>query len=316
MADLSDVEKALDALITGWAYPNGTAQPSALQGAIPVKVGRGWPTADGLKADLAARVAHVSVYSAPGSERQTTRYSREWQTLTEASPTITAAITGSTITLGGKVTAPQLVAVLAYGEPVVYAAQPADTLATIAAGLVALISLNGAASSSGPALTVPTPRLGVSVGGFGTIWRELRRQERLVQVTIWCATPEQRDVVASFVDAHFAGAGTDNGLEFINLADGSAARLTYARTAPTDADQLSGAFRRDLIYSVEYATTETRQVPQVVAFVVDASANGAPLNETVSVAQVVTTPIVVTPSAGGQLDFSDSTNSGLIAPVA
>ena len=326
MADLADIENAMKALIVGWCYPNGTSQPSAIKGALPVRVVRGWPNANDLKASFhpetldppqpgRPKSAFISIYAAPGSERQTTRYPREWQTLTNAAPTITATLAAGTITLGGTVTTPQLVAVLAYGRPFVYAVQQADTLATIAAALTTMISASGQATSNGAVLTVPSPKLGCSVGGFGTMWRELRRQERLIMVTVWCATPEQRDAVAGLVDNYFAGAGSDNGLEFINLPDGSMARLQYARTMPTDVDQLSGSFRRDLIYSLEYATTETASVAQVVAFDVVATANGAPASETISVVQVTTTPIVVTPQPSGALDFSDPTNSGLIAPI-
>lgn len=277
MADLADVENQLKALIVGWCYPNGTSQPSAmlLNGkAVPVKVGRGWPLADTLAQDLQAQVANVTIYSQPGAERLTTRYPRQWQVVTAPSPTLTATVSGRTVTIGGTVSSPQNVALIYAGIGYVYAVQAADTVNTVAAALSALVP---GATSFGPVITAPGGyRLAAHVGGFGTAIRELRRQERLFQVTCWCATPEQRDALAGFIDAKFAGAGDPNGLEFITLPDGSAARLKYVRTAPTDRDALVQSYRRDLIYSVEYATTETLVAPQVTAFetrLEDASSN-------------------------------------------
>ncbi len=280
MADLSDAENTFKSLIVGWVYPTGTANPSAiLDGGspVPTKVGRGWPTKNALQADLLAKVANISIYSQPGSERLTTRYPREWQQLGTITTTLTATVSGRTITIGGAVSAPQNVAVLIGSKAYVYPVQPGDTLATIAAALASIIEVGVSATSSGPVITVSGDLALIGrVGGFGTVMRELRRQERLFQITVWCWSPEQRDAVASFIDIKFAGAGQDNGLEFITLPDGSSARLKYVRTAPADKDELSGAFRRDLIYSLEYATTETMTAPQIVAFetkIEDPSAN-------------------------------------------
>ena len=293
--------------MAGWVYPNGTSQPSAA-GAVPVKIVCGWPNSADLQEHLTAAVAYISIYPIPGAERLTTRYPREWQTITGPAPTITFTQVGEAITLAGTVSSPQLVAVAAYGKIYVRAVQPSDTLATIASALATLISADGQAVSSGSVLTVPSPQLGARVGGFASVARELRRQERLFQITVWTSSPEQRDIVAGFVDLKFAGAGDPNGLEFIALPDGFVARIQYARTLQTDKDELSGSFRRDLIYSIEYATTETVSAPQIVGFEVQATANGAPAIDTVTTDTIEDVVIEL----GGGLDFSQAPNSDLI----
>ena len=269
MADLADVETALKALIVGWLYPGGVGAGQVSAAGMPVLVARGWPTKDGLEASFKANAAQISIYSQPGAERLTTRYPRQWVTMAQPVDTITATASGATVTFGGAISMPQNIAVLVGRKTYLHAVQFSDTLASIAAALAAEVA---GASSSGATLTVPSPAgLKARVGGVGKVARELRRQERLFQITIWADTPEQRDALAGFVDAKFAGAGDASGLEFITLPDGFSARVQYVRTAPTDKDELSGSFRRDLIYSVEYATTETTNAPQIVAFETKAS---------------------------------------------
>lgn len=268
MADLSDVEKQLLALIAGWIYPNGTSEPSVITvngSPVPVKVSRGWPVKTALAADLAANVANVSVFSQPGSERNVSRFPRQWKTLSNPAPSIVATVSGQTVTFSGAISTPQNIAVIASGEAFLYAVQPDDTLSTIASGLAALINSAMSATSSGAVLTVPSAiDLSAAVGGQGTVVRDLRRQERLMQITVWCNTYPQRDAVAAFVDGKFAGQGQDAPFEFFDLPDGFTARFLYVRTLPIDRDELSGAFRRDLIYSIEYSTTETQTATQIV----------------------------------------------------
>lgn len=265
MADLSQVRDTLKSILTAAIYPTGTANPSAiLNGSTPIPCAllAGWPLKDQLQQDLAAGVATVSIYPVPGMEKNTSRFPRQWTQLVGPVTTTTAATTSTTVTFGGTVMTPQNVAVIANNQAYLYAVQSGDTLASIAAALAALIS---GSSSVGPVLTIPDAvGLVARVGGVGTLIRELRRQERQFQITCWCNTPEQRDIVAPFVDGVLIGAGLPNGREFIALPDGSRARSLYERSLEIDADQLAGAFRRDLFYSLEYATTDTEAATQII----------------------------------------------------
>lgn len=322
MADLSDVENQLKGLLASAIYPTGTANPSAIllgSTPVPVKIGRGWPLKDTLQKDLAAGVANVSIFCQPGAERNTTRFPKDWCELSPADATLEVTVTDTTVTLSGTVamaiqagpgggsgmaapgrvlgwyTAMTVVAaaenfvVIVDGKSYVLAVQAGMTLAQIAAAMAVLISVDTPATSSGPVITIPgAVDLNARSGGFGVMVRELRRQERLFQVTAWCPTPEQRDAVAKFVDGVIVGIGTPNGTEFIALPDGSRGRILYVRTNQMDRDELSGLFRRDLIYSVEYATTETRPIAQIVTTKANLTAGEGPLAGTDPAEQVLT----------------------------
>jgi hypothetical protein len=262
MADVIDVQNALVALIAQTLYPNGTSQPSIV--AAPCKVYPGWPTQSQLDADLIAGTHHVTVYPSP-TERNTTRYPKRWKTLAITAPTLTLAVNGQQITVGGAMPAPFSacnMAILVSGKNYVYAVQSTDSLASIATALAALLAADyPGASSLGAVITVPTVGYIASakVGTTGTSIREIRRQEKVFQITAWCDTPAHRDAVVGPVDVALAAT------QFLTLADGTAARLIYKSTLVDDAKQKAKLYRRDLIYTVEYATTQTATDTQIVA---------------------------------------------------
>jgi hypothetical protein len=264
MADISDVEEAIKALVTATLYPNGTSQPSVISNAC--KVMRGWPVPKQLDADLAAKILTVSVFPMAGVERNTTRLTTDEQVLNIPAPTIAATISGHTITFAGAVTANQNVGVIIgdWGpakNAYVYPATPSDTMTTIAAGLAALLVAAGiAATSSGALLTLPPTIIAQArVGVFGTAWQEFKRQERGVMVTLWCPTPQMRDIAAPIIDL----ALVQN--EHLLIGDGSGARMVYQRTMISDERQTVEIYRRDLIYMVEYGTNVIKTYPQIVS---------------------------------------------------
>lgn len=260
MADLSDVSAALVAQAAQVLYPNGTGQASAA--GLDVRIYPGWPVPEQLDADLRAATptAHLSVWPRD-EERNTTRYPAGWQQPTAPTVTLTATISGQTVTLGGTPAAGLNAAVLANGSPFVYTVQAGDTLTSIATALASLIaaSIPGTASS-GAVITLPTSaRLGAArVGGSASMTRETRRQERQYQLSIWADTPAHRDTVAQLVDNALAA------LTFLVMPDGSAARIRYRGARQIDAQEKDWLYRRDLIYTVEYATTQTAAAKQIV----------------------------------------------------
>lgn len=260
MADLTDVQNAVVGLLAQALYPNGTADPSATGDATIIYAG--WPQASQLDADLAGlsngrggRV-HVSVFPMTGETLQPA-YSNAWAPLSQQAATVTLSIAGQAITLGGTVIVPQNVAVLAGGQAYTYAVVAGDTLTSIATALAVLIP---GASSSGPVLTIPD---GVKVaaaraGGSGVMQRELQRRKRPVQVTIWADTPERREACARVLDVALAA------VEFVALPDQTGARLIYQTSHQIDATQKANLYRRDIIYSAEYSTTQTQTATEVV----------------------------------------------------
>lgn len=269
MASPADVENALKTIIVGALYPNGTAQPSAASGQ-PCAVMRGWPNKEELKADLVAGRNVISIWPRPG-ERDTTRHRRSWETLSQAVVTLQADVSLTTITLSGAISTPVNVAAIVNGVPYVHAVQPNDTLATIAAGLAALISEDTPASSVGAVLTVTNnAALGCVIGGSAVMIRELSRQEKQWNVIVWSPSPEARDVVAPFIDRVMKGAGLEQGRDRITLTDGSVAHLKPAGSGmPNDRAEVEGLFRYDLTFTVEFATTETQTAMQTVAGIVN-----------------------------------------------
>lgn len=262
MADQINVENALVALIAQALYPNGTAQESVA--GVPCIVYAGWPTASRLDADLIAGKTHISVFPT-AIERNTTRYSRDWEQLTVNAATLTLTVAGQTVTIGGVIPEPfyaHNMLLLVGGKHYAYAVQATDTLASIATALAALLAVDLAGTASnGAIITLPDTAAieAARVGTTGTAIREIRRQERVFQISVWSDTPAHRDAVIQPVDIALADT------QFLTLADGTAARLIYRNSPVTDNNQKAKLYRRDLMYSVEYATTQTASEYQITA---------------------------------------------------
>lgn len=298
MADLADIEQVLVATIAQVVYPNGTGNPSIAN--TRVDIYRGWPIPADLDQDLKDGTVNISVFP-NDNERNTTRYPREWVPLPVAVPALTLTVAGNTITVGGTPSSPLNAALLINGVAFVYPVQPGDTLASVASGLAATIvgeayttedgktaytdesgnTYTGGAASSGPVITVPgNPRIVARVGAVGKAVREIRRQKRSFQITFWCPNPDVRDQIVAPVDAALAE------IDFLTLPDGTAARLSYEKSRVSDRVELDGLYRRDLFYSVEYATTDSMAAAQIVAELLNLGAGSGPV-------AVVTTNITI-----------------------
>lgn len=263
MADESDVGNALVALVTAAAYPNGTGQASAL--GSPATVQRGWPVPKDLDTALKAGRIVISIFGQNGTERNTSRFSLDWQTLAPPVHTLTAAVAGNTVTIGGTIASPQNVAIILGDNPAtakiaIYPVQPSDTLTTIATGLAAILTMAGVtASSSGPVITLPAASIiNTRIGGYGTVCRELKRQERSFMITLWCSTPAQRDQASPIIDVALIKP------EYLLFADGTVGRLVYERTLILDEKQILQIYRRDIVYRVEYPTIETQAGTEIL----------------------------------------------------
>lgn len=265
MADESDAGNALVALLTQAFYPNGTGVESLL--GYPATIGRGWPTPAALKKQRETQQVIISVFGQNATERNVTRFSRDWKQLTEAIETVTATLVGNVMTFGGDTSKPQNVMILvgSLSEAVtrlsaVYAVQPGDTLTTIATALAGLLTgLGVVVSSAGPTLTFAnTSTVEARIGGWASVAREIKRQERRFQITAWCKTPAQRDQVSPIIDLALSIPS------FIRYADGTVGRILYERTMVLDEKQTLEIYRRDFIYCLEYPTIETKQATKIL----------------------------------------------------
>lgn len=295
MADISDVMNTLVGLVATALYPNGTSQPSAA--GIDCIVYPGWPTASRLDADLLIGKAHITVYPRP-EEKDTTRYMTQVMPVAPLDPALTLTVVGQTVTVGGAMPSPfeaHNLAVFVEGLPYLYAVQSNDTLTSIATALATLIAVDHpGTTNSGPVITIagelvvthdgvnvtlsggsavymegPIAPVFCRVGTSGTGIREIRRQERLFQIVIWADTPAHRDAVSAPIDLYLSDR------YFITLSDGFWARITYKSSPFTDAMQKEKLYRRDLFYTVEYATTVVDPMYQILAIETNLSADGS-----------------------------------------
>ena len=270
MADISDVENALVAAIAAAVYPTGTGNPSAI--GAPCRIYRGWPNASALDADLAAGTVNVTVYMQAGLTRNTTRFPIAWQDTGYTTPTITVSTAGTVVTFAGVAGTGNVCGVRASGAAYSYVAAATDGPTAVAAALRSLVP---GSSGSGATINVAggTGVFG-RVVGTGTSLCETRRQVQAFLISMWCPTPALRDTAGSIVDGALAP------IEFLTLADGTGGRLLYPRTFHNDAPTKDALWRRDLVYTVEYATTQTMTAPEMLWGIGGATAQGVTTNFT------------------------------------
>jgi len=256
MADQSDVENALVALAATALYPNGSGSPS-LPGP-DCRVYRGWPNSSALDTDLAAGRINVTVFPQGEPGRNTTRYLQHWLG-SPVQPTLTATVSGVSVTIGGSASPGQLVGILVNNSSYVYSTQAGDTLDLVAANLASFARIDWIVSLSGSSLAIPgAGRVVARVAAAAPVVQELRRQDQRFRITCWCPTPTTRDASTSAIDLLLAG------FQFIDLADGTQGRIQYRGSLVFDQSQDALLYRRDLIYDVEYPTTITALQPAML----------------------------------------------------
>jgi hypothetical protein len=301
MADTADVERALAAACAGVLFPAGgyaygAVAASGVQVAatpLPCRLYRGWPATDTLNGDLAKGIAHVSVYPEAGMGRNTTRYLTKWWQAAQAAPTLAGLVAqgagSATVTWSGTAAAGQIAGVaLGSGQvpaTYAYAVQAADTPASVAAALAAMI--NGA-TASGAVLTVPDPScLSRVVQGTTAMWLARQISQRY-RVNIWCPSPQARDALAAAIDLALAQTFR------LPMPDGSPALLRYGGTLVSDLPARQGEWNRSLAMLVEYSTAPVVNLPAVLFPA--GSVNGAPFG-----AMPDPVPLIYTDLAGNVL---------------
>ena len=174
MADTSDVQNALAALIADVLYPAGVAgvggmgsiggygagaaygNQAALAKSIaglPVRVYRGWPVAQQLDPDMANGIAHVTVFEENGGTRLAPGRLNLGRSIPGAAPTVHVSVSGPVVTITGTPYAGNLVGVAQAGQSAVYAAQMGDTALSVANALAAQFPAVGMGLDGGGILT-------------------------------------------------------------------------------------------------------------------------------------------------------------------
>ncbi|WP_369606278.1 hypothetical protein [Serratia marcescens] len=256
MADLSDVMSYLAGTIAAMVYPNGTSNPSIA--GVRIRVYPGWPLPNELETQLKAGNVDISIYPLGSERKKPIGIGRPYYIIDPGTPTITATVSGQAVTFSGTISVPQNIYLLINGNGYHHPVQPTDTLTSIATGYATTIA---GATSAGPTLTVPSAREIIArVGAIGSAARELKRQEKEFQICVWAPTPALRDMIGGAIDALLSESSDSV------FSDQSHGIVRYCRTSQTDEKQkFNTLYRRDVVYSVEYATTQIISAPQVVA---------------------------------------------------
>jgi len=256
MPEQSDAENALVALAADALYPDGPNAPSLI--AATTRIYRGWPNSTALDTDLAAGTVNITVFPVPNATQNTTRYPLTWQSV-PATPTLTVMVSGVTATFAGSADAGQLAGVLVEDQAYVHRTGTNETPSLVAAILAAAIAPIRPAIATGASVTTPGARsLIARTVADASATRELRRQRQTFRITAWCPTPTSRDSACAAIDDLFAAT------PFLTLADGTAARLRFTSTTTFDQSQDAALYRRDLLYSVEFPTTQTATQPAML----------------------------------------------------
>ncbi len=281
MADKSEVEGALATLAASALYPAGPS--GACVAGLPVRVYRGWPTAEQLDQDVQAGTAHVTVFEAAGFTRLGTGDLDHEISVQAAPATLAATVAGSVVRFAGVAASGQLAGVAFGGQSWVYAVQASDTPLSVARALAALIAGAGwtlengnpitddagnplllsegaTASASGPngLLTIATTLpVTVRVVQDGQTIRRVRQQVQGFRIITWAPSPTARDAICAAVDAAFADA------RWVPLPD-QRGRLIYRNTVTNDVPSRARLWRRDLLYSVQFWTTITLAAPEML----------------------------------------------------
>ena len=297
MADLEDVTAKLVSIISGTLYPNGVNNPPV--SGFPSRVMPGWPLPSDLDAALKTALTIVSVYPRP-EERNTTRYHTRSVGASHATgdhPFSDSQWRGGD---GGRCRLSSAERHADGQRRAVYLRREVDRHAADSCGgprsfdsrrhigprhaLDWRLELDRRrflrlhrrrCYRLGPAARLSRcPRLRTSpqraLAGAAQSDLENRRQERLFQIGIWANSPKARTAVAKAIDPVLGN------MPFIALPDLSMGRLRYKNSFVTDANQKQLLYRRDLFYSVEYATTQVLSTPQLMTLGIHPSVGVAP----------------------------------------
>lgn len=256
MADISDVEQTIAGSITAIVYPQGSSQGSIA--GVTCRIYRGWPNSATLNSDLGSGVVNITITSDNDCGKTTTRYLQEWQYELVA-PTLTASISGQSITVAGSANVGVVIGALINGYAFVYRIIAGDTPELVAANLCAVIQGSMVATVSGNDITVPgATSIIVRTVNDSTGSYEGRRQEKDVRIAFWCSAPAIRDSLAAAVDLALSQDA------FVLLPDNSSARMQYKASSTFDQSQNALLYRRDLLYCVEYPTIITVDLPTML----------------------------------------------------
>ncbi|MDY7525491.1 hypothetical protein [Sphingomonas sp. 10B4] len=109
-----------------------------------------------------------------------------------------------------------------------------------------------------------------NTGTTGVTSRELRRQTKTFQITVWASCFDHRDAVANAIDVALSITTR------IILSDGSTGIVSFVNSTQNDDQQKAGIYRRDLFYAVNYATVQALPAFNIISTVTTLTAGPTP----------------------------------------
>jgi hypothetical protein len=248
MADLSQVRDQIASNIQTPVYPNGTSMPSIA--GVPVTINSGYPIRTQLDQQLQAGNAMVSVYPLP-QERVMTKFERIYQpnSYSGATLVLTVNLNAYTVTITGTISIPQAVMFIVNGVGYAYQVLANDTLDSIAINMAALIS---GAHAIGNVVYLPISYSIIArISSNCTASLELARVDRVFCISIWSPSENIRFLLGNAIDIYMK----ENYRQV--MPDNFFAQVFYHDTKDTDMLDKSLIYKRDLNYTIQYATTLT-----------------------------------------------------------
>lgn len=264
MATSADVENALRDAIAGAVGPTF--------GAL-TRVYRGWPQPTQLQDDLGSTppIAHITVFPKIGAWRRIDPPLINWQTLSTGVPTLSLALSGTSVTIGGTTSTSQVVGIFVgtVAEQLVYAVRcgPYDTLATLANAFTLMIP---GSFVNGNTLTINTTRpVSAIVVADSVAYAEVLWQEQVVNASIWAPNPDVRDAARALIAPVMA-------LNYrATLADGSLVLWRQVGERFDDKPSQASAWFGEMGFAARYSTPAIQAQPTMLALVGSVTVNGA-----------------------------------------
>lgn len=261
--DVSSVEKGLVSTLTNTLFDGGNPNPDKLLPCavaylgtpVPMRVYREWPLVDRLKTELAAGGCNVSIYTVANNSTNVTRQRRNLYTH-KVEITVTATISGSTVTFSGTGTAGQVVGVSVGETGYAYRLAGGETPTAIASYFATIIP---GSTSQGGVLGDLGANIASNVVSDVVRLTEVRRQVQRFLITVWAPTPQVRDLIGSAASMSLTEASC------IRSKYGSCTEKPVWRgVSVPQADEKVNIYRRDETWDIEYATHRVQTVPALL----------------------------------------------------